>query len=442
MTKTFVVYFDREHISNKDKYYVKYLCKKFELINNIDSLNQFIDNNSGYSFILHCVFYDQQFNLFKNLNRNNLHKHKFYCFLDDIHTFFGDDLRKNSQLTTLFFYLDLAFKIFATYKYNLVHLGLEKYVKKTIWLPHYANPDFYLNNFETNKKNKILLSGNISEMYDFRSFLNKINNENIEVLEHAGWNLKNYDNKIIGNKYAQIINQYKCAFVDCVVPSGFEFLVHKNKNKRYAVAKIFEIGLCKTLLLVDERIVFVLEQLGFVKNKHYIGCNSYNIKSKINWIIDENNNDKINEIIDNAYELIKTKHTIIPRVKLVLKNISDNDYYEKFNYPKIFPCMNIYYSNPKLKIPNNFSCFKKLVFENELHDVIKNDVSDYVMYIQNEIDFSKINFELIDELLLFGYNIYFTKYNGKMKKVSEPPENYIFNIVNRKFIEKNKYIEI
>ena len=433
----FIVNFSKDHISNKDKYYVDSLSKKYQLIDNVIDLVRIIKTTSKCLFILQCVFYDQYHQIYINLNRLNLKNNTFYIFVDDLHNLFYG----HKQIFD--FYLKLGSKIFCTYKYNMIHLQYQKYVDKTVWLPHYANPDFIIDN-DNIKINKILLSGNTNELYDFRNILASHKNNDIYILPHAGWNKKSYENDIVGTKYGKYINKYKCCFVDCGVPYRSEGTKSYNKSKRYVVAKIFEIALCKSLLLIDERIKLILYNLGFVEDNHYISCSYYNYQQKIKWILDIDNENQINNIIDNAFNLVTNCHLLGNRLELISVNIDSVDVINKYQCDKIITCPNIYYTDKKLENAfNMFSCFKRFVDDSKIYELFTDDeLSDEIIVTHNDIPTNWLDNSISN--IISGLNfdvIYFINNSGKLTK-NDVPKKYLFYVIKKSFLNvdnKNTY---
>lgn len=197
--------------------------------------------------------------------------------------------------------------LLANYDYLLdKYLDLTK-IKKHVFLPHSAISDFYDISYNDNPINKILVSGALNkDVYPMRDYLLSIKNKNIEYFKHPGYRSETENCKY----YSSELNKYLCCFTDCA--------------KDYLLLKFFEIPATGTLLLceVNDTMINVLNNLGFQDMHNCIFCNKDNIIDKINYILDINNRDIINKIRLNGYNLIREKHKVEDRGKIILDNIS------------------------------------------------------------------------------------------------------------------------
>lgn len=215
-------------------------------------------------------------------------------YVDDLHN--SREIRELKFLDKFFYnYFDI---ILSTYAYCFKKYFNYIDTSKLYWFPHSFNQLF---NIKYNKtpKNKILLSGCISNMYPMRQEILKLSSIfPIDVLEHP----KYYENKlhdIIGKKFIEKINEYKFAFTCCL-----------NSDTPYLVQKFFEIpGAGSLLICYDEYIKEQMKILGFVDMYNYISVDKYNLEDKLLWIFDPQNDEEIEKIRLNGYNFINSNHT-------------------------------------------------------------------------------------------------------------------------------------
>jgi hypothetical protein len=137
-------------------------------------------------------------------------------------------------------------------------------------------------------------------------------NKEIEVLAHPNYNDSNRIHKIINSDYYRKLNEYLCCFNDGLC-------------WKYVNIKVFEITSVGSLLLIEDSIKEQLNELGFYDNINCIMCNESNIIEKINWILDHNNFNKINEIRLAGMKLTREKHNT------ELRATDFNNYINKLN---------------------------------------------------------------------------------------------------------------
>lgn len=203
--------------------------------------------------------------------------------------------------------------IFCTYSYLYEQYKLPK-PNKLYFLPHSAR---WICDFNSNPINKILISGRISDIYKDRVFAHNYGLKNPDKIDILKCNVsyRNIDltnqNIIYGKKFYDSLNKYLCCFVDT--------------TRNYILAKTFEICASGSLLFcMDTEVKIIMKELGFIDGINYISCNRENFEEKVNWILDVNNINKINEIRFNGYELIKNRHLWTHRMEF-LKNILENE---------------------------------------------------------------------------------------------------------------------
>lgn len=225
-----------------------------------------------------------------------------YIYIDDLHY---NIKNKNRNL-----YIDSI--LTSNYKNIICSYGycFEKFHKKrnnVTWVPHSAY-DSYSIEFNKNPKPKILLTGAIDiDIYPIRykvRMMAKIN-KNIDVLQHFGYKKLRHD--ICGEKYIKHLNKYLICFTCCSI-----------SEYPYVISKFFEIPQSGSLLLAyDKYIKLQLLELGFIDGYNYISVNDDNLEEKIDYVLNKDNIDKINEIRLNGYNFILTNHMLSDRASQI-----------------------------------------------------------------------------------------------------------------------------
>jgi hypothetical protein len=225
---------------------------------------------------------------------------KFYIHVCDMHfkSRRPDYNKRCSEIYSILHNHDHIY-IFSYYWYHFIcKYNIKK--ENLISFPLFVDVDYKIN-FNTNVINKILISGEINGWYPIRQYLVSLNNKNIDVLSIV-------DN-IREEAYLNYLNNYLCCFTCCA-----------SKDTPYIVGKFFEIPFTGSLLLAyDEYVKEPLKELGFIDEINYISCTKNNIIEKIEWICDEKNIDKINEIRLNGYNFVRKYHTNHNRFELLKK---------------------------------------------------------------------------------------------------------------------------
>ena len=187
--------------------------------------------------------------------------------------------------------------IFATYAYEFIRWGLPQPSKLYLY-PHAAR---WIIDFNNNPINKILISGRISDIYSDRKFIYDIGIKNPDQYDILKVNMNYKDsninsNTITGIKFYEYLNKYLCCFLDTA--------------REYILAQVFEICASGSLLLyMNNEILDICEQIGFIDGINYISCTRENLQEKVNWILDPINLELVNKIRYQGYKLIKEKHT-------------------------------------------------------------------------------------------------------------------------------------
>ena len=235
---------------------------------------------------------------------------KQYKFIVDIH---GWDLNKYSKCHLLLPY---------AYCYNIFN-----YVKNEniYFFPHCIKHKI---EFNETPVNKILLSGRgrkNANRYPMRVFFYNVSlkDKRIEYLkpDHSyRIDQNNIKHVMCGKNFIQKLNEYKACLVDD--------LIHYSP---YIVCKFFEILSSGSLLLASLNYCQkYFEKLGFKENVHYILITKENYQEKIDYVLNQENENEINEIRRRGYELVYEYHTSEYRAKQ-LKDIIQNNNIQEFN---------------------------------------------------------------------------------------------------------------
>lgn len=114
-----------------------------------------------------------------------------------------------------------------------------------------------------------------------------------------------YEKQIFDKEYYNYLNKYLC--------------VVSFTPLNYILPKVFEIcGAGCLLLSFNYDMEKIYEELGFIDNLNYISCGRRNCNEKINWILNPENFDKVNQIRKNGQELMIDKHNIEIRTNFIL----------------------------------------------------------------------------------------------------------------------------
>jgi len=222
---------------------------------------------------------------------------KLVTFNDDLH-------QKNKERVELKNSLLIADKQLMCYAYNFNFFYPELYLLKPIWIPHSFGKQFESIPFNNNPETKVLLSGACSEYYYPLRYLiqKKIErgDSRIEYLEHPGYAA------IEGERtYAQKLNNYLIC-------------IGTGSKLHYSVAKIFEIPSIGSLLLLDTEMIPIMNQLGFIKDKHYVSFNKNNFDTVVDSLLDERNRLQVDQIRKQGYEFVRKFHSYKNRANTII----------------------------------------------------------------------------------------------------------------------------
>jgi len=235
-----------------------------------------------------------------DIRRLNCHK---LFFTDDLHWWSEED--RQEQVVSF----SLCETILSTYAYTL-----NKYYpelpsdKNVVWIPHSASPDFLLR-YNEQPENAIFLCGAVSQYYPLRLRVKALHDRGrypIVVQEHPGYRgLYDYEtNTSVGRGCARRMNRYRAAFTDAT-------------QFGYSLAKYFEIPATGCLLLADNAVSGPLSRIGFIEGVHYIGVSDKDLEEKIEYALDENNHDELDQVRGNGQRLVWQSHKTHDRARLI-----------------------------------------------------------------------------------------------------------------------------
>lgn len=173
----------------------------------------------------------------------------------------------------------------------------------------FADNSFIDFDFNENPESKILLSGDINlELYPERVFMKNFYEENKNIMYH-------YPRSLNKNEYPIIINKFIAGYCSSVA------------NLKCVLAKFVEIPGCGALLVAEDDCLDDLTEFGFIDNINCILVNKSNYIDKYKYIVDPDNNEKINIIRKNGRNLILNNHTKNNRLRELLNifNKFDNN---------------------------------------------------------------------------------------------------------------------
>ena len=228
--------------------------------------------------------------------------HKF-ILADDLH-WWNEQLRQRKLVS-----FALCETILSTYGYIWSKFYPEFCgVKKVVWVPHSASPDFLLR-YNQHPENSIFLSGAMTVHYPLRremKILQEHSSYSIAYHCHPGYYC-GYDyekNEDIGSGYAEKINRHRTGFTDSLI-------------YKYVVAKYFEIPATGALLFADDTVSGPLKELGFIENRHYLPVSKENLEERVQYILDKRNHEELDEIRRRGQELVRERHKTSDRARQI-----------------------------------------------------------------------------------------------------------------------------
>lgn len=232
----------------------------------------------------------------------HLECHKIF-FADDLH-WWDEQMR---QMKLVSFALCDSILASCAYVWDGFYPQLSG-MKKVIWVPHSASPDFMLS-YNHCPENSIFLSGAMNEVYPLRQQMLRLHLESPHAIayhRHPGY-YRGYDYETdadIGRGYARKINQYRASFTDSL-------------TLEYVVAKYFEIPATGALLLADDVVSGPLRELGFMENQHYLPVSKENLAERVQYVLDPGNHEELDEVRKRGQALVWERHKTSDRARQI-----------------------------------------------------------------------------------------------------------------------------
>jgi len=198
---------------------------------------------------------------------------------------------------------------FVRYKNPTEKFNNNLYKKKVIWLPHSIKPNIFHDHGLEKDIGVSCLGVLHDRVYPIRTRVhNSLKGENFYFRVGRPSERKALKGKVwpTGEEYAKILNRSK-------ISATCTSMYH------YPIMKIFEIPACRTALACDN--IPEMRELGFEPNNNFIPITKKdNFKElfKKGYL---NDNEKLQRITDNGYNLIKEKHTDIIRAKEFIEHL-------------------------------------------------------------------------------------------------------------------------
>jgi Glycosyl transferases group 1 len=228
---------------------------------------------------------------------------KKFIFADDLH--YRDESVRWSKLLA---YL-VCDVVISTYADRFEAFYPEVYnLKRVVWSPHCASPDFLLS-FNEQAVNAVFLSGAINSFYPLRRLmceLSEANQHGILRQSHPGYHCgyNHVRDRSVGPGYARTVNRYRAAFTDSSI-------------YQYTVAKFFEIPATGVLLLADAAVREPLIRLGLIEGEHYVSASPDNLADRVREVLDEANHEAVDAIRRRGQKLVWDRHTTSHRSRLI-----------------------------------------------------------------------------------------------------------------------------
>ncbi|WP_179884863.1 glycosyltransferase [Bacillus sp. AFS015802] len=308
MKKLKILYFtqDKTHSLIKDSEYFKDELKRrsdvdirfIEKGGHIKEIMKELSFTPDFIYIDHYIDYRVNQEYLYGLKSVNIPKGVLICDLHHGNRFHFRKFVNHFQVDLVFSHYRDAFR----HRYP-------DFLDKFRWLPLCINQEIY-KDYRLPKTINYLVMGHISpRIYKLR---NKIVHEMKDVhgfhyYEHPGYrDFSEEEGAIIGDRYAMKINSAKMFFTD-------------DSVFKYPIGKYFEVPACKTLLLAPGSPE--LRDLGFINGETFVEINDQNfLKKALSYIGDQ---DEMNRITKNAYEMVRSRHTHEIRAGEFVKYVRD-----------------------------------------------------------------------------------------------------------------------
>lgn len=224
-------------------------------------------------------------------------------FADDLHSW-DEAMKRRKRIAYL-----MCDTVFAAYAYAVEEFfpNLSR-LKKVVWIPHAASPDFVLP-FNERAENAVLLSGAVNDHYPLRQRVKLLYDAQTYPIAyhphpgyHCGYDYERDDR--VGRGYASKLNRYLTGFAD-------------SPRYGYVVAKYFEIPATGSLLLADASVGEHFGRLGFIDGVHYVSVTSENLEERLAYVLDERHREEVDEIRRVGQALVWQRHRTCDRARRI-----------------------------------------------------------------------------------------------------------------------------
>ena len=187
------------------------------------------------------------------------------------------------------------------------HSVLEK-ISKICWMPHCVNLDMF-KDYGLKKEIDVLMTGyHFKEIYPYRHKAYEIlkNKSYFKEVKRPSETSNHTKKWPVGEDFFKLLNSAKINITG-------------GSNLNYPILKYMEIAASKSLIFsnyFDE-----LGILGFKPDVNMVEMDFDNLENQIKWWLEHE--DERNRVIDNAYNLVKERHTVQTRVKEITKIMED-----------------------------------------------------------------------------------------------------------------------
>jgi hypothetical protein len=279
-----------KYFSEKNAKFIE--IKDFKGLDNVNEDIVIIDPNG------HPIK-NEIYQLIKILNKYKLNKYNFKLF------YIAGDIWPVEHNIYLH---NIIQTILKADNYKVIHVSLNIGHLCNIW-DKFFNLNKYINNFSylqfnyyydgieidynPTPINKVILSGNINiNIYPERLQLKELNLPNVYHLEFCQL-----------SEYTKELNKYLCSFVSNV--SMWNPGTKSKVNTKFLLLKYLEVLASGSLLLAEKCIQKEFETIGLISGLNCYMTSMNDIKSSIDYILNPENIDKINEIRLNGYNFYK-----------------------------------------------------------------------------------------------------------------------------------------
>ncbi|CAF0736368.1 unnamed protein product [Didymodactylos carnosus] len=297
-------------IGNQSNIIYRPLPKYSRIVLSTNFTQWFMTACGGDQLPLVVVLWDVNFKVWLTMKRqwhDITRKISFILFIDDLH-YISDEMYQNRQ-----FILDNVQEILSTYAYSIHNYYLNISLSKLTWFPHSAS-SLVLHQTKsainvTAQKMMFVSGANMQPWYPcrFRAFQLCMRKNLVACLRHPGYGLlANHSRSAHGERYSDYMKKYVFGLGTC-------------QSVHYAVAKLFEIPSNGLVLITTKDMEQILQQLGLIKNEHYLTINCTDLPILINEIkhIQTIPDDELLTIRQNGQQVVHERHLTIHRAQLL-----------------------------------------------------------------------------------------------------------------------------